>query len=633
MKTYIPLHVHSHFSLLDGLSKPEQIADRCHEIGAKSCALTDHGNIAGSVQFFTSMKKKNIKPILGCEIYVCKDDPKNKVKENSKLSHFLVLAKNLRGWQNLIRLISVSNSPESFYRKPRIDLNGLKNVCGPDLIGICGHLGSVLADRIVLNDTIIDDWKKIGLNCISELKEIFGDNLFLEAQLMDKINNPIQETLTEKIRELGLASNTKVICTPDAHYCRKEDAVDQRVLLCNNLKTTFQNIQSKMDSDQEVGMSCFFTSDNFHILSQEEINNLHTEEEIENTQYVDSLCEEYDITHKPMLPMFKCPSNYDDAEYLRQLCRDGWKEKIANSIAKENQSEYVDRIKYELDVLQGAGLSSYFLIVQDIVNYVKANNWLPGPGRGSAAGCLVSYLIGITSIDPIKYNLIFDRFYNAGRNTKDRVSMPDIDVDVPINKRENIITYIKQKYGFDKVSQMITFNTMKGRGALKDVLRVYGNISFDEMNKITKYIPDEAKIADELQEMKEEYGEASIIQWALENNADNLKDWCYLDKDTQELKGPLAKRFEQAIRLEGTKSNQSKHAAGVVIAEKQLETICPMVYDSKNEQLIAGMEMQDLESIGIIKFDILGIAMLDKIMTIKDLLKTGGKNVQECTIS
>ena len=253
--------------------------------------------------------------------------------------------------------------------------------------------------------------------------------------------------------------------------------------------------------------------------------------------------------------------------------------------------------------------------------------------HNSAAGCLVSYLIGITSIDPIKYNLIFDRFYNAGRNTKDRVSMPDIDVDVPINKRENIITYIKQKYGFDKVSQMITFNTMKGRGALKDVLRVYGNISFDEMNKITKYIPDEAKIADELQEMKEEYGEASIIQWALENNADNLKDWCYLDKDTQELKGPLAKRFEQAIRLEGTKSNQSKHAAGVVIAEKQLETICPMVYDSKNEQLIAGMEMQDLESIGIIKFDILGIAMLDKIMTIKDLLKIGGKNVQECTIS
>lgn len=205
-----------------------------------------------------------------------------------------------------------------------------------------------------------------------------------------------------------------------------------------------------------------------------------------------------------------------------------------------------------------------------------------------------------------------------------RVSMPDIDVDVPINKRELVINYIKDKYGHDKVSQMVTFNTIKGRGALKDVFRVYGNISFEEMNRITKNIPDEAKIADELQEMKEETGEASIIRWALENNADKLKEWCYIDENN-ELQGPLAKRFEQAIRLEGTKSNQSKHAAGIAISSEPLRDICPMVYDSKNEQLIAGMEMQDLEGVGIIKFDILGVALLDKIMTIQDLLKEGVK--------
>jgi DNA polymerase-3 subunit alpha len=442
---------------------------------------------------------------------------------------------------------------------------------------------------------------------------------------MDKENTPIQVDLTEKIRQLGKLSRTKVVCTPDAHYCTKDDAVDQRILLCNNLKTTFPELQRKANIGQDIGMSCFFNSDNFHILSQEEMNDLHTEEEIETSQYIDSLCEEYDILHKPMLPPFECVNN-DPAEYLRQLCRNGWRKKIEGHIPKDDQQQYVDRIKYELDVLQGANLSSYFLIVQDIVNYVRSNTWLPGPGRGSAAGCLVSYLIGITSIDPIRYNLIFDRFYNAGRNTKDRVSMPDIDVDVPINKRENIIEYIKNKYGHDKVSQMITFNTMKGRGALKDVLRVYGNISFEEMNKITKNIPDEAKIADELQEMKEEYGEASIIRWALENNADDLREWCYIDGENEELQGPLAKRFEQAIRLEGTKSNQSKHAAGVVISQQPLNEICPMVYDSRNDQLIAGMEMQDLESIGIIKFDILGIAMLDKIMTIQDLLSNGGKN-------
>ena len=174
----------------------------------------------------------------------------------------------------------------------------------------------------------------------------------------------------------------------------------------------------------------------------------------------------------------------------------------------------------------------------------------------------------------------------------------------------------------DKVAQMVTFNTMKGRGAIKDVLRVYGNISFDEMNNITKSIPDEAKIADELQEMKEETGEASIIRWSLENNAEKLKEWCYID-DNNQLQGPLAKRFEQAIRLEGTKTNQSKHAAGIAISAEPLQEICPMVYDSKNNQLIAGMEMQDLEALGVIKFDILGIAMLDKIMTIQDILEKG----------
>lgn len=623
MKNYVPLHCHSMFSLLDGLSKPSQIADRCEEINAKACALTDHGNIAGSIKFHTEMKKKGIKPILGCELYICENDPTIQSKENKELSHFLVLAKNLRGWKNLIRLVSESNRPDFYYHKPRLNFEALSAFTGGDLIGICGHLGSVLADKLVIDNAITKDWKNIGIKTIEKIKDIFGqDNFFLESQLMDQINTPVQIELTEVIRELGKLTNTKIICTPDAHYCRREDSDDQRILLCNNIKTTFPEISRKISNGEDVPLSCFFTSDNFHILSQEEMNDLHTEEEIENTNIVSDMCEEYNILSKPNLPPFSCPGSYNPDEYLRQLCRDGWKEKIANSIAKEDQQSYIDRIKYELEVLQGAGLSSYFLIVQDIVNYVRNNNWLPGPGRGSAAGCLVSYLIGITSIDPLKYNLMFDRFYNAGRNSKDYISMPDIDVDVPINKRESIIEYIKHKYGLDKVSQMVTFNTIKGRGALKDVLRVYGNITFDEMNKITKNIPDEAKIADELQEMKEETGEASIIRWSLENNPDKLKEWCFIDENN-ELQGPLAKRFEQAIRLEGTKSNQSKHAAGIAISSLPLKETCPMVYDSKNDQLIAGMEMQDLESIGVIKFDILGVAMLDKIMTIKDILKNG----------
>ena len=623
MKKYIPLHVHSMYSLLDGLSKPAQIADRCEEIGVKSCALTDHGNIAGAIKFYTQMKSRGIKPILGCELYICDQDASVQSKENRKLSHLLVLAKNYDGWQSLIKIVSESNKPAHYYHKPRLDLDRLGEMLDGNLIGICGHLGSTLANKLVENDTIVSDWKNIGTEYVGRFKDIFGkDNFFLEAQLMDKDNLEIQSSLTDCIRELSKITHTKTVCTPDAHYCKKEDAVDQRVLLCNNLKTTFPEINRKLNNNEDIGLGAFFSSDNFHILSQEEINALHTEEEIDNTNLVDSMCEEYNILSKPNLPPFACPDGYDDAEYLRQLCRNGWRDKIANHVPESEHQVYVDRIKYELDVLQGADLSSYFLIVQDIVNHVRNNNWLPGPGRGSAAGCLVSYLIGITNIDPIKYNLMFDRFYNAGRNTADHISMPDIDVDVPINKREDIIKYIKDKYGHDKVSQMITFNTIKGRGALKDVLRVYGNITFDEMNNITKNIPDEAKIADELQIMKDETGEASIIRWALENNGDRLKEWCSLDKKG-ELQGPLAKRFEQAIRLEGVKSNQSKHAAGIAISSQPLSSICPMVYDSRNKQMIAGMEMQDLESIGIIKFDILGVAMLDKIMTIQDILKQG----------
>ncbi len=610
---------------MDGLSKTEQIANRCSKIEARACALTDHGNIAGAVKFYTDMLKNNIKPILGCELYICDQNPSIQETSNRKLSHFIVLAKNYKGWKNLIRIVSESNKPEYFYHKPRLDIDTLKEIVDPgNMLAVVGHLGSTLANHIIDdNNSIKKDYMNIGSNFISSIKDIFGnDNVFLEAQLMDKDNIPLQTSLTGAIRDLGKATHTKVICTPDAHYSEKEDAMDQRILLCNNLKTTLNKINSKIQNQESIGMDCFFLSDNYHIPSQQEISDLHTEEEISNTNLVADMCEEYDILDKPHLPSFDCPKGFNPDEYLRQLCRNGWREKIQNNISTENQDIYVQRIKSELEVLQGAGLSSYFLIVQDIVRHVRDQGWLPGPGRGSAAGCLVSYLIGITSIDPIKYNLLFERFYNAGRNTKDRISMPDIDIDVPINKREQVIEYIKSKYGRDKVSQMITFNTMKGRGALKDVLRAYDNVSFEEMNRITKHIPDEAKIADELQEMKDDTGESSIIRWALENNVDKLKEWCYINDDG-ELAGPLAKRFEQAIRLEGTKSNQSKHAAGVLISSQGLADMCPMVYDTKNKQTIAGMEMQDLEAIGGIKFDILGVAMLDKIMTISDFLKNG----------
>ena len=234
--------------------------------------------------------------------------------------------------------------------------------------------------------------------------------------------------------------------------------------------------------------------------------------------------------------------------------------------------------------------------------------------------------MGVTEVDPIEHGLIFERFYNAGRNTENHTSLPDVDMDFEIQSRENTISYIKEKYGSDRVAQILTFSRMQGRGALKDVLRAHSACGFEEMNRITTWIPDEADISDQLQEMRDADkdsggdGEASIIMWALENHKKELENWCHID-DNGNLQGPMARRFEQAIRLEGTKRAQSKHAAGIVIAQEPLSHVCPMVHDKKSSQMIAGMEMGDLESMGHVKFDILGIALLDKIHGVKNLLE------------
>jgi DNA polymerase-3 subunit alpha len=242
---------------------------------------------------------------------------------------------------------------------------------------------------------------------------------------------------------------------------------------------------------------------------------------------------------------------------------------------------------------------------------------MSGPGRGSAAGCLISYLIGITEIDPIEYGLLFERFYNSGRNTGDHVSLPDIDVDVPGNKRDEIIGYLKEKYGSENVSQMITFGRLQGRSALKEVLRVNAACSFGEMNEITKSIPNEADISDQLEAMDEE--DRSIIRWALINNPEELRDFCFIN-DNNSLDGDYAEYFEQAIRIEGTFRNQGKHAAGVVISANKLRHVCPMVNQKSSGEKIAGLEMSDLEDLGHVKFDILGINLLDKLMKIKEII-------------
>jgi DNA polymerase-3 subunit alpha len=632
--SWTPLHLHTHYSLLDGLSKPSQVAERCSELGYTSCALTDHGTISGAVSFTQAMKKKNIKPILGCEFYLSQQDCTVKNDENKKLSHLCVLAKNKKGWHNLIQAVSKSNDEENYYYKPRLDLNTLGQFADGNLIAFSGHLGSDLANAIFIDPKSAynakteeeairfthPDWVDNVLFIANKYKEIFGkDNFFIEIQAIDQDKSPAATVVAKGLRYIAKKYKFQSVATADSHYPRREDAEDQLLLLCSSMKTTLRKAKHRLKETGDSAFSGFLNSNSFHIPTLEEIQQVNTAAEIDMAMQISSMCEDYNILGQPMLPKFKCPQEISEDQYLRQLCREGWKNRLEPSGKINNQQSkdlYTEQIKKELDVISEANLAGYFLIVRDIVNSVVEKNYIPGPGRGSAAGCLVSYLVGITQVDPMEYGLIFERFYNAGRNTGGHVSLPDIDIDVPATKRDETIDYIRSKYGNDRVGQMVTFGRLQGRSSLTEVLRINEACPYEEMKEITKSLPHEHEVSDQLAEMDE----PSVIQWTLMNQPESLRDYCRLNDDG-ELEGNLATYFKQAMRIEGTFKSQGKHAAGVVISSHKLDDVCPMVRDKRSSDKIAGMEMNDLESMGHVKFDILGISLMDKLMGIRDQLE------------
>lgn len=471
--------------------------------------------------------------------------------------NYILFAKNKDGWFDLIELVSSLEE----------DNNPPQELCK-------------------------DIFAKKNLICISDKKyAILGDDSYAISNLM-----------------------------PKSYYVNKEDAELHRVLLCSDLKTTLPKIQKQIRKNEiSEDIKNFFVRDSYNLLSQSDLENIkYNANDLKIIEEIVNKCEEYDILNKPLLPKFDCPNNLSEEDYLKELCRVGWKKHLIQSgkVEDENNKQmYADRFNEELRVIKGANLFGYFLIVQDIIKYVNDQGWLSGPGRGSAAGCLISYLVGITQIDPLEYDLLFSRFYNEGRNTKDHISLPDIDMDVPAQKRDDVLMYLKNKYGKDHVSQMLTFGRLQGRSAIKEVLRINEACSFAEMNTITKYIPNEAEISDQLADMDDE--ERSIIRWALINNSKELRDFCFIN-DNGELDGDYAEYFKQAIAIEGTFKTQGKHAAGVVISAEPLYKVCPMVKQRGSEEKIAGLEMSDLESLGHVKFDILGLSLLDKIMYIKE---------------
>lgn len=461
MPDFVHLHVHSEYSLLDGMCRIKELPKRAKELGMKAIALTDHGVMYGAVEFFQECKKEGIKPIIGCEVYVA---PRNRNQKehglDDKYSHLILLAKNDIGYQNLIKLVSIAYK-EGYYYKPRIDLEILKQY--HDGL-IC--LSACLAGSV--NQAILKDDIELAKEIALWHKEIFGEDYYLEIQ-----NNslPEQVMVNQKLIMLSRQLGIPLVATNDAHYLKKEDSYVHEVLLC------MQTGKRMTDEDRMR-----FETNDFYLKTPEEMADYFeaVPDAIENTIKIAEKCIfefEFGVTK---LPNYDVPEEYKTHEsYFRKLCDDGIKERYGENLSQEIK----DRVDYEMSVITKMGYTDYYLIVWDYIHYAKSVGISVGPGRGSGAGSIVAYAIGITEIDPIKYNLLFERFLNP-----ERLSMPDFDVDFCDERRDEVIDYVTKKYGRDYVSQIITFGTLAAKNVIRSVGRAL-DISLPEVDKIAKLIP------------------------------------------------------------------------------------------------------------------------------------------------
>jgi DNA polymerase-3 subunit alpha len=500
------------------------------------------------------------------------------------------------------------------------------------------------------------DWLEATCKLALKLEGMFGKgNFFVELQNElnpnDQLALWIHPLLVECLREVSKQTGIPAMASSDPHYPAPKDACDQRAMVMVNMRETEASVALKLSATDEMDVMVFFGSDSFYIHSPEEMQAKFTKEELDMTLKVAEQIEQYDISHKPYIPKYSlpefpkdskhletAPSDYD--KFLMHLCIEGAKalkpwesqEWEYSLQPKHTKAQYWDRLQEEFRTIFKAGLSSYFLVVWD---YCMAGDYRPadhsfdwqenikkggevdpiprGVGRGSAAGCLVSYLCGITGIDPILYGLVFTRFYNEGRNSGNHVELPDIDTDFAVEDRDWIINYLGHKYGSGNVAQIITFQRMQGRAALKDIFRIK-NVEggFDLSNEICTHIPAESEIADQIQERRESGDENyGILQWALEHNEDILKYY-----NNEEFK-PL---FDQAVRCEGVKRGSGKHPSGIIVTSDAVDDCFPMALDVKTKTRIIGVDMNNVAVLGGIKYDLLGTAILDKLKMAQDLV-------------
>jgi len=551
--SFIHLHTHSHYSLLDGLSKIDGLVSKAKQLGMSSLALTDHSNLYGAIEFYKKCKNAGIKPILGTEIYIVSDRFKKETGE--KRHHLTLLVKNIEGWKNLLKIVSLSHL-EGFYYKPRTDKILLKeNSSG--LIALSGCLAGEIS-RLILEQEYSRAKEKI-----LEYQEIFGkENFFLEIQPHWGIEE--YKKIKKPLIALSKETSAPLVATYDSHYLEKEDKKYHQILL------SVQNSSKK----EEQG----FLKDDFSFISEEEIKKLLPDcpEAISNTSLVAEKCNLELEFNKIKLPSF--PGVESSFTYLKNLVRKKSRERLENIIPSAEE-----RINLELDVIKKTGFADYFLIISDVIQWAKERGIAVGPGRGSAAGSLIAYILGITEINPLKYNLLFERFLNP-----ERIQPPDIDVDFSDSRREEVFSYVREKYGKDKTAQIITFGTMASRAAIRDAGRALG-YSYSFCDEIAKMIPFNLSLQKSLAsipELKKRYEQ--------ENKVKNL--------------------IEAAQKLEGTARHASVHACGIIISPEPLMNIVPLQLAPQDKNtVITQIEMHTLEELGLLKMDFLGLKNLSII--------------------
>jgi len=577
------LHVHSHYSLLDGLPKIDQLLDYTKELRMDSLALTDHGILYGAVEFYKKAKKRGIRPIIGCETYVAFERMQDKRPNiDDKKYHLLLLVKNEKGYRNLVKLITKAHL-EGFYYKPRIDDHLLAKY-SEGLIACTACVAGRIPRLIVAKK--FDQAEKLA----QKYQQIFGkDSFYLEIQHHPGI--PEQKTVNEGLIAMSRKYDIPLVATNDVHYLKKEDAEAQDILMLINTGS------KPNDPDRKT-----MKADDFSLKSPEEMAEHFKDvpDAIENTQKIAELCNfEFELG-KTKLPQYEVPNKKTADEYLKELSCEGSKKRFGENPSKEIK----DRLEYELSIIKETGFASYFLIVQDLVNWAKSQRIVVGPGRGSAAGSLVSYVINITNVDPIKNNLLFERFLNP-----ERISMPDIDLDFTDRRRDEVIEYVAQKYGRDKVAQIITFGTMAARAVIRDVGRALG-YEYSYCDQIAKMIPFGLSLQETL------------------NKVSEFKELYQSDQKAKEL-------IDLGQKLEGVARHASTHACGIVISEKPLPELIPLQHPTQNdENIVTQYEMHSVEDLGLLKMDFLGLKnltiiedTLSRIYVLRNKLKIDIENI------